>query len=86
MDVRASAKVCGSIARPSTPVASVKAVMRQIPPNGFPEKALNFLTPHQKWGIHSTYSDNLLMLTPVARWTDCLDQLKPMPERSDHCR
>ncbi len=32
-------------------------------PNGFPEKALNFLTPHQKWGIHSTYSDNLLMLT-----------------------
>jgi nitrate reductase alpha subunit len=31
--------------------------------NGNPEKALNFLTPHQKWGIHSTYSDNLLMLT-----------------------
>jgi nitrate reductase alpha subunit len=25
--------------------------------------ALNFITPHQKWGIHSTYSDNLLMLT-----------------------
>ena len=24
---------------------------------------LNWLTPHQKWGIHSTYSDNLLMLT-----------------------
>ena len=32
-------------------------------PNGHPEKALNFLTPHQKWGIHSTYSDNQLMLT-----------------------
>jgi len=32
-------------------------------PNGNPERALNFLTPHQKWGIHSTYSDNLLMLT-----------------------
>lgn len=31
--------------------------------NGFKSKALNFLTPHQKWGIHSTYSDNLLMLT-----------------------
>ena len=31
--------------------------MREIPPNGFPEKALNFLTPHQKWGIHSTYSE-----------------------------
>ncbi|HAW14131.1 MAG TPA: nitrate reductase subunit alpha, partial [Cellvibrionales bacterium] len=24
---------------------------------------LNWITPHQKWGIHSTYSENLLMLT-----------------------
>lgn len=32
-------------------------------PNGNPEIVLNFITPHQKWGIHSTYSDNLLMLT-----------------------
>jgi nitrate reductase alpha subunit len=24
---------------------------------------LNFITPHQKWGIHSTYTDNLMMLT-----------------------
>ncbi|MCC6211080.1 MAG: nitrate reductase subunit alpha [Burkholderiales bacterium] len=31
--------------------------------NGNPELALNFITPHQKWGIHSTYTDNLLMLT-----------------------
>ena len=31
--------------------------------NGNPEKALNWITPHQKWGIHSTYSENLLMLT-----------------------
>ncbi|WP_028357798.1 nitrate reductase subunit alpha [Brackiella oedipodis] len=31
--------------------------------NGHPEIVLNFLTPHQKWGIHSTYSDNLRMLT-----------------------
>ncbi|MGM0782712.1 MAG: nitrate reductase subunit alpha [Pseudomonadota bacterium] len=31
--------------------------------NGNPSKALNWITPHQKWGIHSTYSDNLLMLT-----------------------
>ncbi|MCK2045388.1 nitrate reductase subunit alpha [Chromohalobacter japonicus] len=31
--------------------------------NGNPEIALNWITPHQKWGIHSTYSDNLLMLT-----------------------
>ncbi|MBX6393169.1 MAG: nitrate reductase subunit alpha, partial [Burkholderiales bacterium] len=31
--------------------------------NGNKEVVLNFITPHQKWGIHSTYSDNLLMLT-----------------------
>jgi nitrate reductase / nitrite oxidoreductase, alpha subunit len=31
--------------------------------NGEAEIVLNFITPHQKWGIHSTYSDNLLMLT-----------------------
>jgi nitrate reductase alpha subunit len=34
-----------------------------IKPNGQKEVVLNFITPHQKWGIHSTYSDNLLMLT-----------------------
>ncbi|MFZ1992379.1 MAG: nitrate reductase subunit alpha, partial [Alphaproteobacteria bacterium] len=31
--------------------------------NGNPQLVLNFITPHQKWGIHSTYTDNLLMLT-----------------------
>src|SRR5690606_32839304 len=31
--------------------------------NGNPEIALNWITPHQKWGIHSTYTDNLIMLT-----------------------
>ena len=31
--------------------------------NGEAEIVLNFITPHQKWGIHSTYTDNLLMLT-----------------------
>ena len=30
---------------------------------GRKEVVLNFITPHQKWGIHSTYTDNLLMLT-----------------------
>lgn len=28
-----------------------------------PTVLLNFITPHQKWGIHSTYTDNLHMLT-----------------------
>jgi len=48
--------------RPPIDTRSVSA-LREVPSNGFPEKALNFLTPHQKWGIHSTYSENLLMLT-----------------------
>uniref|UniRef100_UPI00286A9100 molybdopterin dinucleotide binding domain-containing protein n=1 Tax=Roseateles sp. TaxID=1971397 RepID=UPI00286A9100 len=34
-----------------------------LKPNGNQEIALNFITPHQKWGIHSTYSDNIMMLT-----------------------
>jgi nitrate reductase alpha subunit len=31
--------------------------------NGHKEIVLNWITPHQKWGIHSTYSDNLIMQT-----------------------
>ncbi|KPC52487.1 nitrate reductase subunit alpha [Amantichitinum ursilacus] len=39
------------------------APMLNKSPNGEKEIVLNFITPHQKWGIHSTYSDNLRMLT-----------------------
>ena len=39
------------------------AGIHSIKPNGNKEILLNFITPHQKWGIHSTYSDNLMMLT-----------------------
>lgn len=54
-------------------------VTRHLEPNE-PHVVLNFLTPHQKWGIHSTYSDNLLMLTlnrggPVV-WVSELDAQK----------
>jgi nitrate reductase alpha subunit len=47
------------------PPVDLKATagMQGIRPNGHTELVLNFITPHQKWGIHSTYSDNLLMLT-----------------------
>ena len=47
------------------PPVDLKAVapMQGKRPNGNPEIVLNFITPHQKWGIHSTYTDNLLMLT-----------------------
>jgi nitrate reductase alpha subunit len=37
--------------------------MHNFRSNGEKEVTLNFITPHQKWGIHSTYTDNLLMLT-----------------------
>jgi nitrate reductase / nitrite oxidoreductase, alpha subunit len=47
------------------PPVDLKATtdIHNIKSNGNPEIVLNFITPHQKWGIHSTYSDNLLMLT-----------------------
>ncbi len=38
-------------------------MIKNSKPNGNKEIVLNWITPHQKWGIHSTYSDNLLMLT-----------------------
>ncbi|HML27302.1 MAG TPA: nitrate reductase subunit alpha [Hyphomicrobium sp.] len=37
--------------------------IKDVRANGNKEIVLNFITPHQKWGIHSTYTDNLLMLT-----------------------
>jgi nitrate reductase alpha subunit len=47
------------------PPVDMKAVEPIIgtKPNGHKEVVLNFITPHQKWGIHSTYTDNLIMLT-----------------------
>ncbi|WP_374590433.1 nitrate reductase subunit alpha [Aquabacterium sp.] len=48
--------------RPPVDLKTISAVHNRKP-NGHKEIALNFITPHQKWGIHSTYTDNLLMLT-----------------------
>ncbi|GAA5523669.1 respiratory nitrate reductase 1 alpha chain [Microbulbifer aestuariivivens] len=48
--------------RPPIDTRSVKQVLGKIP-NGNKEIQLNILTPHQKWGIHSTYSENLIMLS-----------------------
>lgn len=39
------------------------APIQKVKSNGSKEVVLNWITPHQKWGIHSTYSENLLMLT-----------------------
>lgn len=48
--------------RPPVDLKAVKPMLGTRS-NGNPELVLNFITPHQKWGIHSTYTDNLLMLT-----------------------
>ena len=48
--------------RPPIDTKSVNPVIKEKD-NGSPQLVLNFITPHQKWGIHSTYTDNLLMLT-----------------------
>ena len=48
--------------RPPIDTKTIKPVIDRKP-NGNASVVLNFITPHQKWGIHSTYTDNLLMLT-----------------------
>ena len=48
--------------RPPVDTKTVRPILGKRP-NGNTEVVLNFITPHQKWGIHSTYTDNLLMLT-----------------------
>ncbi len=48
--------------RPPVDLRTIKPVI-DLKPNGEKQIVLNFITPHQKWGIHSTYTDNLLMLT-----------------------
>ncbi len=48
--------------RPPIDTKTVAQVLDKLP-NGNKEIQLNILTPHQKWGIHSTYTENLIMLS-----------------------
>jgi len=48
--------------KPPVNMKTIEPILNQRS-NGNKELVLNWITPHQKWGIHSTYSDNLLMLT-----------------------
>ncbi|TNE62762.1 MAG: nitrate reductase subunit alpha [Alphaproteobacteria bacterium] len=64
------------------PPVNTKTIAPVIDKHGKGRKqvVLNWITPHQKWGIHSTYSDNLLMLTlnrggPVV-WVSEIDARK----------
>ncbi|MEG9884725.1 MAG: nitrate reductase subunit alpha [Hyphomicrobiales bacterium] len=71
------------------PPINTKTVAPVIEKHGGGRKqvVLNWITPHQKWGIHSTYSDNLLMLTlnrggPVV-WISEVDARKIDVEDND---
>ncbi len=48
--------------KPPIDTKTIKPVIDKLG-NGNKKLVLNWITPHQKWGIHSTYSDNLHMLT-----------------------
>lgn len=50
------------IYKPAIDTRTIDAV-RGKANSGQHELVLNWITPHQKWGIHSTYTDNLRMLT-----------------------
>ena len=45
------------------PGADVGTATSRPPGTARPSLQLNYLTPHGKWGIHSTYGDNLRMLS-----------------------
>lgn len=49
--------------KPPINTATVQSMIEKHGEDDTPHITLNFITPHQKWGIHSTYSDNLHMLT-----------------------
>jgi nitrate reductase alpha subunit len=62
------------------PPVDLKTVTKEVIDGDEKHVVLNFITPHQKWGIHSTYTDNLLMLTlnrggPVV-WISEIDAAK----------
>ncbi|MBS0254638.1 MAG: nitrate reductase subunit alpha [Proteobacteria bacterium] len=64
--------------RPPIDTKAVKPMLERAA--GQKHVVLNFITPHQKWGIHSTYTDNQLMLTlsrggPIV-WMSELDAAK----------
>jgi nitrate reductase alpha subunit len=48
--------------RPPIDTRTVRQIRGKLP-NGNPEIELNILTPHQKWGIHSTYTETLILLS-----------------------
>src|SRR3546814_17800887 len=48
--------------RPPVDTKSIAPMLDPVHGNGHPHVVLNFITPHQQWGIHSTYTDNLIKI------------------------
>ena len=72
--------------RPPIDTKTIKPII-DAKENGNTQLVLNFITPHQKWGIHSTYTDNQLMLTlsrggPIV-WMSEIDAKKAGIEDND---
>ena len=63
MDCAPLARALSATASPVDPENHHQGRVTTTSAEGNPHVVLNFITPHQKWGIHSTYTDNLLMLT-----------------------
>jgi len=75
-----------AVYRPPIDTKTIKPII-DTKGNGHKQVVLNFITPHQKWGIHSTYTDNLLMLTlsrggPIV-WMSEVDAKKTGIEDND---
>ncbi len=75
-----------AVYRPPIDTKSIKPII-DAKENGNRQVVLNFITPHQKWGIHSTYTDNLMMLTlsrggPIV-WMSEIDAQKVGIEDND---
>jgi nitrate reductase alpha subunit len=49
--------------RPPLDVQGMGYASTRVPSKPGKELVLNYLTPHAKWSIHSTYHDNLIMMT-----------------------
>lgn len=49
--------------RPPVDYKGLGYTSTRVPPQPGQELVLNYLTPHAKWSIHTTYHDNLIMLT-----------------------
>jgi nitrate reductase alpha subunit len=49
--------------RPPVDTGTIRPMLDSGKGGDRPHVVLNFITPHQKWGIHTTYTDNLIMLT-----------------------